>query len=512
MPRWLKVLLIVGVGVFAGLFFAQEIALVNADLGRHITNGRVFFETGGPISTNFYSYTEPDFRTINHHWGAGVIFYVVWKWCGFTGLSLLSIIVNALAVLMFVLAAARQARPAHVFLLTLLALPLIACRTEVRPEAFSYLLLGVYYYVLSEADAGRLPGRLLWALVPLQVLWVNLHLFFIMGPMIAGAFWLGALIQKQERERVRTCSAVLAALLAASLVSPFGRHGFLEPFMVLREYGYMIVENQSVFFMQHRLPAEPLYYHFELLVLLVVLLFITVAIKSRRVPGIPGALLLLFFIALSFWAVRGIPMFGLFFIPATGGLLQELGKLKLFRSARRKIDIAALGLGVAVMAGGLIVRGHYFSPLKGNWGAGLIEGIGRSGEFVRTNHLQGPFLNNYDIGGYFIFHLYPEHRVFVDNRPEAYSVAFFKEIYKPLQADEGKWRELDRRYGFNCIYFFRLDDTQHAQPFLFRRIKDPAWAPVYVDGETIILLKRNEVNAELIRRFELPPEMFRSET
>ena len=74
MLRWLKVLLIVGVGVFAGLFFAQKIILVNADLGRHITNGRLFIENGVLISTNFYSYTEPDSPTINHHWGTGVIF------------------------------------------------------------------------------------------------------------------------------------------------------------------------------------------------------------------------------------------------------------------------------------------------------------------------------------------------------------------------------------------------------------------------------------------------------
>ncbi len=48
-----------------------------------------------------------------------------------------------------------------------------------------------------------------------------------------------------------------------------------------------------------------------------------------------------------------------------------------------------------------------------------------------------------------------------------------------------------------------------AQPFLIRRVFDPAWAPVFVDDTTIILLKRNEINASIIEKYELPQSVFK---
>jgi hypothetical protein len=141
---------------------------------------------------------------------------------------------------------------------------------------------------------------------------------------------------------------------------------------------------------------------------------------------------------------------------------------------------------------------------------GLNPAINRSADFFRTVNIHGPIFNNYDIGGYLIFHLFPERRVFVDNRPEAYSAKFFNETYKPMQESETKWHEVDSRINFNVIYFMRHDMTEHAQPFLIRRIADPDWAPVYVDAWNIILLKRNQINRKIIKEYELPQEMFRS--
>jgi len=55
--------------------------------------------------------------------------------------------------------------------------------------------------------------------------------------------------------------------------------------------------------------------------------------------------------------------------------------------------------------------------------------------FFKENNLQGPIFNNYDIGGYLIFNLFPQEKVFVDNRPETYSSEFFQEDYIPMQED-----------------------------------------------------------------------------
>ncbi|MBI3232377.1 MAG: hypothetical protein HYZ51_04865 [Candidatus Doudnabacteria bacterium] len=72
-----------------------------------------------------------------------------------------------------------------------------------------------------------------------------------------------------------------------------------------------------------------------------------------------------------------------------------------------------------------------------------------------------------------------------------------------------KWQALDSKYNFNAIFFSLRDLTPWGQAFLISRVKDPAWAPVFADGYSIIFLKKNLQNLELVKKYLLPPEMFR---
>jgi hypothetical protein len=47
-----------------------------------------------------------------------------------------------------------------------------------------------------------------------------------------------------------------------------------------------------------------------------------------------------------------------------------------------------------------------------------------------------------------------------------------------------------------------------GQAFLIRRTFDPEWASVFADRSTIVLPRRNAVNADVIRAFEIPPSRF----
>ena len=75
----------------------------------------------------------------------------------------------------------------------------------------------------------------------------------------------------------------------------------------------------------------------------------------------------------------------------------------------------------------------YFAPIKYTNGVGLFADMNLSAEFFKQNNIKGPVFNNYDIGSYLIYHLYLKEPEFVDNRPEAYSVDFFKKTYIPMQ-------------------------------------------------------------------------------
>lgn len=495
-----KCIILIGLLIFLGLFYAQQINLTAVDLGRHIKNGQVIIENHRPISTNFYSYTQPNFPSLNHHWLSGVVFYSVQKFFGFDGLSIFFILLSLAAFLFFFKAAEERAGFWPAFWLAVLAIPLIARRREIRPEAFSYLFLGVYFYLFARFRDGRLSVKALLGLLSLQVLWVNLHIFFIAGPLLAGVFFVDALFNK--RSQARQFFILVVSLTFVSFFNPYGTAGLLAPFTILKEYGYMVAENQSVIFMQRRFK-DLRYLWLEILFTLGFLSFIPLILKKQLKKHLAEIFIFCGFSILAWQAVRGMTMFGLFFIP-----ILAVNWRVAPANGRRWCKYSCAAVVLIVLGAGFFLKKLYY-PLNSYTGIGLMPQVQNSAKFFRQTGIKGPIFNNYDIGGYLIYNLFPKERVFVDNRPESYSVSFFKDVYVPMQEKEEVWRQMDKKYGFNAIYFYRHDFTPWAQPFLIERIKDPAWAPVFVDNYVLILLKRNAQNKNLISRYELPQNIFR---
>jgi len=479
-------------------FFAKKINLTTADLGRHIKNGEIALETRRIVSTNFYSYTEPNNKTINHHWASGIILAKIHEWVGFSGLSFFYAIISAIPIVLFFLIAKQETSIKKATIVSILTIPLIANRTEIRPEGFSYLLLGILFFTLYKFRKKQLKFRFVLPLIlGLQLLWVNLHIFFIFGIFLIGIFWLDGLINKKDTKYFKQISVMAFLATITCLINPNGFKGLIEPFMIFREYGYMIVENQSVLFMQERFPKF-LYTHYEIMLLLIPI-FLVLFVKEKSLKErLPFAIPTIVFAVLGFKMIRIIPLFGFFAIPffAKVPKLQDKNVNTLF--------LFSVGLGLL----GIFTKNFYYSPFNTQTGMGLLSNINKSAEFFKENNLEGPIFNNYDIGGYLIYHLYPEQKVFVDNRPEAYSVDFLKNVYIKMQENEKIWQQQDKSYNFQTIYFYRHDATPWAQPFLIERIKDPNWIPVYVDDYAIILVKDNKENKEIIEKYKLPEKTF----
>lgn len=500
--QWVVTLALV---FFVMIASSQKINFVTADLGRHLKNGEIFLQDFKAISSNFYSYTQPNFYTTNHHWGSGILFYLIRQMAGFSGLSLFYILLNSLAFLLFFRVAWKKTDFNIALLFGVLAIPLIASRREVRPEVISYFFFGVYYYLLSYFSNRKFILNLIFFFIA-QVLWVNSHILFILGPLLIGAFAFNSLVFEKNKKKFLHFGYILFTTLAVSFLNPFGLKGVIAPFIIFQNYGYMVAENQTVLFMQNRF-GNPVYLHFEILLVGILLSFGYVIAKSNIKKYGLRLILILSFGFLGYKMIRNFPLFGLVFIPIAAENVYLLFKQMTFEK-QRIFHYALVICTLILVFVGLFIPNTYLSFIKPASGIGLIEGEQASADFFKKNNLQGPIFNNYDIGGYLIYNLYPKEKVFVDNRPEAYSNDFFQKTYIPMQSDENVWAEKSQANNFNVIYFYRRDYTPWAQPFLIKRIQDPTWAPVFVDDYVIILLKRNQQNQELIKRFELPKEMF----
>ena len=294
--------------------------------------------------------------------------------------------------------------------------------------------------------------------------------------------------------------------LLATCLNPSGISGAIYPFLILNEYGAPVIENYSVLgVLREGYVFLPLIY-FGIVFGLVCLSWLYALTRNRSSFSLGNFLLSVFFFAMAWSAIRNFALSAYFALPIAAvnlkNLLGDQGK------ASSSLSILKFSASLAVISLVLIIikPAYFVSSNRGRVGIGLEEANGAAADFFLKEKIQGPIFNNFDVAGYLVYYLYPDHRVFVDNRPEAYPAAFFSDVYFPIQSDEAKWENISHHYGFNVIVFNYRERSVRSEQFIIRRVLDPMWAPVYFDKNIIILAKRDGPNQPVIARYELPKE------
>jgi len=508
-----RLLLISFLLIIYGILVTQKINLVTADLGRHIKNGELILQgdTLGAqkvLQTNLYSYTYPDYPFLNHHWGSGVIFYLIHRIFGFIGLSVFFTILCLATFLLFFLIAEGNSCTEVATVVSLFVIPVLTSRVEIRPEAFSYFLSGLFFFVLWSVKEKKLSEKFLFALPILMILWVNLHIYFFIGLFLLGVFLFERSVSFFKEKKLLSnlshlgyLSGILFLATSVSLVNPAGLKGFLYPFKIFGNYGYRLLENQTVWFLD-KIIKYPSSLYFKIAFGLLAISWAYVFAFKRRNISFLSFIFSICFSYLGWTAVRNFSLFGFFALPAVAGNF----KFKPKAQSEIRFFITS-SLAVLIVFGLFILNSTYWVE-RIKIGVGLKNGVDLAVEFFKKEQVRGPIFNNYDNGGYLVYYLFPKEKVFVDNRPEAYPREFFQDVYIPMQEQEDKWDQMDKKYEFNAIFFYRNDLTPWSQTFLVSRISDPFWAPVYVDDYSIIFTKRNNLNKDLIKKFELPKSLF----
>lgn len=493
-------------------FLAHPIDLPISDLGRHLKNGELFFHGRFIADSNLFSYSHPDFPFINHHWGSGVLFYLVERAGGFAGLSLVFLALSAATLWIYFNLAARYGGFASAVLLALIVMPVLITRHEIRPELFSYLLSGLFLHLLWDHREGRRGCGWLLVLPFMQILWVNLHIYFFIGIVLVVIFFceaaIGQLISKLPRARPKgnswkSLAALLLGTLVASCVNPAGLQGALYPLFIFQGYEFPVIENYSVpGILKAGFQLLPLTYFMVILAVLS-LSWLYVGVRDRARFSLANLFLSLIFAAMAWLTIRNFAMFAFFALPLTA---VNMGRLLRGQSARwlnssSKIVVAAGAVALALL---LVNPAYFFGGGRGAFGIGIKTGNLAAAEFMRRENLRGPIFNSYDVGGYLIYALYPRERVYVDNRPEAYPAAFFADDYFSLLVNETQWRRALATHGFNAIVFNPAGRSVAAENFVVQRMLETDWAAVFFDKDILILARRFGANQPIIAKHELP--------
>jgi hypothetical protein len=471
------------------MFFHTENAMTQ-DLGRHLLLGKMIVIEGRIPSTNTFSYTNPGFEFINHHWGSEVVFYVIWKMFALDGLIIFKTV--SIISLIFLLSF-YSIKKTGIFNVVLVLFPIIGLfteRTDTRPEIFGYIFLTLTLLILYKESNKK--GKSVWLLPFITLLWVNTHISFVFCPLIYVFFIITALINK----RIHLSHLVIGGLiLIALLINPNGIKGALYPLEIFNNYGYTVVENQTPFFLQTVINFTSIKY-FYILSALMVFAGLLMIYKKRYFEFLVTVMLCI----MSFKAVRNFPFFAISAIyPLSFGLtdFSNLFNLKFKYKNGWLTLIQLIVIGIVWCATILntvffATNGYYksrFSPVR--TGTGEVKGMEKTVDYFITKKMTGPIFNNFDIGSYLIFRLYPQEKVFVDGRPEAYPSDFFQKTYIPMQEHEAIWNQQDDVYHFNTVMVSHTDMTPWFQKFIGWISKNDIWGIVYFDDFGLILSKKN---------------------
>jgi hypothetical protein len=472
-PAWLRAAVIgLAALLLIGLFSTK---LDDSDVWWHLKTGQYIVERHALPSPDPFSYTahtgapaypgEELTRQFNltHEWLSQVLLYAVYSAGGFPAVILLrALLLAAICGITGVLAARRSGSFYGGVVAALAVAPVATWFAADRPALLTFLLVAVFLLALE-------TRRALWLLPVLSLVWANSHGGFFLGWVVLAAYVAGS-----PRERRLWIVALLS--VAASFLNP-NHWRIIE---VLQLYRESPLTKALVEWKPPGLWRDP--YMFD------VLLYATgvVLILAWRRVRISDWLLAAAFGVAALMAFRNILLFSLLAPVLIAAYFP--GKWRWPRLTGIAVAVLlATGFGVG------LAKGRFFQLRAEEW-----PYPGGAAQFLLDKHITAPLFNPYEAGGYLIWRLWPQERVFVDGRALNESVyQDYRRILYNRGADPGAMAgpraEALKRYGVGAIVvdsFLYFDGHPYPLAAALLGAGDTEWSLVYQDPQWMVFLRQ----------------------
>jgi hypothetical protein len=472
-----------------GLFGMTARPATDPDLWWHLRTGQWIVETGHVPHSDPFSFTRAGHAWVSHEWLSEVVFYALWKHVGAAGLIVFSAIITTAGFMLLYLRCLLYGGEKH-WAAAATAFGALASAPSwgVRPQMFTFTLASLLLWLLesgTKLECGNEEDRprLLFWIPPLFLVWLNLHAGFALGLALLFAYGLGLIMEtaagnspwQQTRPIVLRVLLLLLACLALVPLNPSGVQLYRYPFDTLRSSGMrsFIVEWFSPDF------HESLYRPFLLLWLL--LLTALASSRSRPRGRVIVPLLLVSFAALD--AVRHIPIFVLVAIPVMAAALPVASA---FSSVSQRVPdssrfrpLLIISVVSLIAVFGVV---KWVSLARSQAASEAEQYPQKAVAFLQTSDSPRRIFVYYDWGGYAIWKLYPEYRVFVDGRADLYGDDLLRQFKTALQLRSG-WRDILDRWKVEAVLV--PPSCALAQALLL----DPNWHAAFSDSKAIIFLR-----------------------
>jgi len=474
--------------------------LGDGDTGWHVRTGEWILQHHQVPQVDFFSFTRPGAPWFAWEWLWDVIFALFYRAGGLQAVVFASTLVICLtSVALFRLIRRKCNNGLVSIAVTLLATGGCAIHWLARPHLFTLLFFTLTLHITDRAFTEGRTKLLAW-LVPLTLLWTNLHAgFFVIFLILAcyvGSNLLNALIDRDPSARIGYLKATapwLATALgcfAVSFINPYGWH--LHQHML--EYITDPYQLQHITEFQSMNFHDPVTVYFEPL-MIGSLMAVAWAVSRRQFADM---FLVMGWMHLALIAQRNLPLFSIACAPLVAQaivallaaakaspLSERIGQLSgwfLNTSAGTDLNdrfgrvhlISAAGyalLGLLLFSR-LPLNDKFISTYDPNSYPEKALPLLRAAE---THHI---FAED-EWGDYLIYQLYPSKQVFIDGRSDFYGDDFGLEYIRLLTVQVGWEKTLDR---------FNIDTVVLSPKFaLSQTLKiSRDWRLVYDDHITLV--------------------------
>lgn len=323
------------------LWFRPNFVFQDGSTGRHLATGDYVLANGMP-HIDLFSYTFADKAWVAYEWlFDAAIACIVQLNNG--SLNLLAVCTScAIAALVAMLYGRCRKEGAN--LPFALAIVLLCCTISAgdwlcRPQIFTFF--GVYFFttLLEDFWCGAITGKKLLLLSTLvMVVWVNLHLEFIIGilliciylssAVIAAACYVGTEKFGDYLNKAKVLLAALVCSLSSTWATPYGCE--LQEYMLNYMHNCMQA-GASIGATTHEFMSPVFHGAFQTICLetIYALLIVGLAISKNKL-SLPRLLTCIAFSHLSLSAVRSMPLYAIVILPAIAQLFASVsfGEIK----------------------------------------------------------------------------------------------------------------------------------------------------------------------------------------
>ena len=499
------------------------------DIWWQIATGNWIIENGKVPVVDMFSYSYAGDPWINVKWGSEVLMAMIDNTLGVEFLPILQIVCLLLILFFtkkifnFFSIQNGNTSPNKTLLgfvwATIIALFIVNFRLNSRPEMFSHLftIIAIYLYVNHK----RTNSNQIYWLIPLQILWTNMHEAYGVGMIISVifivSFWLEHKWVRPKYETgisfepIKMTIAVLASILAIG-INPHGFKMILHPFTILGQLSDNKYTNELI-----SVGMEG-YWQYQSIFMVIITLFLLFKLfKKNNYPliikpiakiGLGYSIVLAAFLYLSLTSFRNIPFF---IFVATPLLAYYFSKIEL-----KSKDSFKLYLGTTVLLVffyGAITTNYFYKKLLPVENYGLMinsenNPIGAA-NFIKDNNIKGNGFVDYLSSSYFIYSD-TSYKSLIDLRDlDVFEISFFDYIFSTYQNPEainyrknnGKsfWAYLEELDNYNYVVILNSPEFRNMNQFFMHRNKD--YELVYADNLNSIYLKNIEKNSALIKKY-----------